>query len=115
MKQFVHVVGTPLFSPPGFGLPGRDGVADEKPDSGGEDGEDCDWKENIPWAIPAVFGVEIVRGILRVLGSPPRFLISLTEAADPYALFSVLASQLCAPATISALPVIPLRGSAGYR
>lgn len=42
VKQLVHVVGTPLFSPLGFGLPGRDGVVDEKPDSGGDEGEDCD-------------------------------------------------------------------------
>lgn len=41
MKQFVQVVGTPLFSPPGLGLPGLDGALDEKPDSGGEEGDDC--------------------------------------------------------------------------
>lgn len=50
MKQLVHVVGTPLFSP-GFvppGLAGRDGAAELKPDSGGDEGEDCGRMENIP-------------------------------------------------------------------
>lgn len=39
VKQFVQVVGTPL-SPPGRGLPGLDGAAELKFDSGGELGED---------------------------------------------------------------------------
>lgn len=83
VKQLVHVVGTPLFSPPGRGLPGRDGAADVKPDSGGDAGDVCVRIENMPVAIPTVFGVDVVRGIFRVLGSPPRFLMSLTDAAEP--------------------------------
>lgn len=39
VKQLVQVVGTPL-SPPGLGLPGRDGMAELKFESGGELGED---------------------------------------------------------------------------
>jgi hypothetical protein len=65
VKQFVQVVGTPL-SPPGRGLPGLDGAAELKFDSRGEFGDDCGRIENMPVAIPAVFGVEVVRGILRV-------------------------------------------------
>ncbi len=42
--------------------------------------------ENMPVAMPTVFGVEVVRGIFLVLGSPPRFLMSLTEAAEPWGL-----------------------------
>lgn len=83
VKQLVHVGGAPPFSPPGLGLPGRDWTADEKPDSGGEEGEDCVRIENIPVAMPAVLGVDVVRGILRVLASPPRFLRSVTDAVDP--------------------------------
>ena len=71
MKQLVHVGGTPLFSPPCLGLPGRDGTAEENPDSGGDEGEDWVRMENMPVAMPAVLGVDVVRGILRVLGSPP--------------------------------------------
>lgn len=82
VKQFVQVVGAPLLSS-GLGLPGRDVATEEKPDCCGEDGDDCGRIENIPVAIPAVFGVEAVRGTLRVRGSPPRFLISLTEVVDP--------------------------------
>jgi hypothetical protein len=82
VKQLVQVVGTPLFSPcPG--LPGRDGTAEEKPDSCGEEGDDCVRMENMPVAMPTVLGVEVVRGILRVLGSPPRFLRSVADVADP--------------------------------
>ena len=88
MKQFVQVVGTPLFSPC-LGLPGRDGTAEEKPDSVGEDGEACVRIENIPVAMPAVFGVEVVRGILFVLGLPLRFRISVTDVAEPRLRLSV--------------------------
>lgn len=66
VKQFVQVVGKP-FSPMGLvppGLAGREGAAELKPDSGGEDGEDCGLTENMACCpIPAAFGVEIVRGI----------------------------------------------------
>lgn len=82
MKQLVQVVGTPLFSPC-RGLPGREGTLDENPDSRGEEGDDCVRIENMPVAIPTVLGVDVVRGILRVLGSPPRFRRSVTDAADP--------------------------------
>ena len=39
VKQLVHDVGTPLLSP-GRGLPGREGTAELKPDSCGEEGDD---------------------------------------------------------------------------
>ncbi len=83
MKQLVQVVGTPLLSTPRRGLPGREGAVEAKADSGGEEGEDWVRMENMPVAMPTVFGVEVVRGIFLVLGSPPRFLMSLTEAAEP--------------------------------
>jgi hypothetical protein len=101
VKQFVQVVGTPL-SPPGRGLPGLDGAAELKFDSGGELGEDCGRIENIPVAIPAVFGVEVVRGILRVRCSPPRLRTSLTDAEDPCPLPSPPCSQPCGEGIISA-------------
>jgi hypothetical protein len=101
VKQFVQVVGTPL-SPPGRGLPGLDGAAELKFDSGGELGEDCGRIENIPVAMPAVFGVEVVRGILRVRCSPPRLRTSLTEAEDPCPLPSPPCSQPCGDGIISA-------------
>ena len=82
VKQFVQVVGAPLLSS-GFGLPGLEVATEENPDSCGEFGEDCVRMENMPVAMPAVLGVDVVRGTFLVLGSPPRFLISLTEAADP--------------------------------
>lgn len=82
MKQLVHVVGTPLLSP-SLGLPGLDGATELNPDSGGDVGEDCGRMENICCANPAAFGVELVRGIFRLLGSLPRFRISLTDAAEP--------------------------------
>jgi hypothetical protein len=110
VKQFVQVVGTPL-SPPGRGLPGLDGAAELKFDSGGELGEDCGRIENIPVAMPAVFGVEVVRGILRVRCSPPRLRTSLTEAEDPCPLPSPPCSQPCGEGIISAWPIVtPLRG-----
>ena len=81
VKQLVQVVGT-LLSPPGRGLPGLEGAAELKFDSGGEFGEDCGRIENMPVAIPAVFGVEVVRGILRVRCGPLRLRTSLTEAEE---------------------------------
>jgi hypothetical protein len=87
VKQFVHVVGAPFgspcFVPPG--LLGRLGAADEKLDSGGEEGELCG-RASIPDAVctsPAVLGVELVRGIFWRRGSWLRFRKSLTEAAEP--------------------------------
>lgn len=110
VKQLVHVVGTPL-SPPGRGLPGLDGAAELKLDSGGELGDDCGLMENMPVAIPAVFGVEVVRGILRVRCSPPRLRTSLTDVDDAWPLPSPPCSHPCGDGIISACPIVtPLRG-----
>ena len=65
-----------------LGLPALEGTVEPKADSWGDEGEDCVRIENIPVAMPAVFGVEVVRGIFLFLASPPRFLKSLTEAAE---------------------------------
>lgn len=64
------------------GLVGLDGAAELKPDSGGEFGDDCG-RPCIPFANPAAFGVELVRGIFWRRGSFPRLRMSLTEAAEP--------------------------------
>ena len=101
VKQFVQVVGTPL-SPPGRGLPGLDGAAELKFDSGGELGDDCGLIENMPVAIPAVLGVDVVRGILRVRCSPPRLRTSLTDADDACPLPRPPWSQPCGEGIISA-------------
>lgn len=80
--------------------------------------------ENMPVAIPTVFGVEVVRGILRVRGSPPRLRISLTEAAEPWLRPSeepppgaTVQSWLCGEGIISVGPMVtPFRGGPwGYR
>lgn len=101
VKQFVQVVGTPL-SPPGRGLPGLEGAAELKFDSGGELGEDCGLMENIPVAIPTVLGVDVVRGIFRVRCSPPRLRTSLTDADDACPLPRPPWSQPCGEGIISA-------------
>lgn len=112
MKQLVHVVGTPL-SAPGLkipGLPGLEGAAEVKADSGGDEVEDMGRMENMPCcAIPAVLGVELVRGIFLCLES--LFLISLTEMEDACDRPSCPAFQSCGDGIISVGPIVtPFRG-----
>lgn len=85
VKQFVHVVGAPPFSPSFVppGLVGLEGAAEVNPDSGGEFGDDCGrWCIACGCIKPAVLGVDAVRGIFCRRGSF-RLRMSLTDTAEP--------------------------------
>jgi hypothetical protein len=51
--------------------------------------------------MPVVFGVEAVLGIFLILGSMPRFRMSLTDTAEPWPLGKLPDSQSCGDGIIS--------------
>jgi len=86
VKQFVHVGGPPsalsIFVP--LGLAGREEAAVLKPDLGGELGDDTGTPRNAwGYASMGALGVDVTLGIFCLRGSL-RFLISLTDTAEPY-------------------------------